>query len=68
MGNFRGGMMAFFMTLGVPIYALTMAQFAGFAMTHAIQMRQRDQMKKPIEEAEFIFAANSKSGVVASHV
>jgi hypothetical protein len=60
MGNFRGGMMALFMTFGCPIYAITMAQFAGMAMSHAIQMRQKDQMKKPIEEAEFIFAANSK--------
>ena len=50
--------MAIYMTFGCPLYALTCAQFAGSVLSYAIELRQAKLLREPIEEAEFIFAAN----------
>eukprot|EP01034_Spumella_vulgaris_P036957 gene36957-45590_t len=58
MGNVRGSLMGVFMMIGVPLYACTLGQFAKIAITRAIEAREARLLKRPIEDAEFIFAAN----------
>ena len=58
MGNMRGSLMGVFMMIGVPIYACTLAEFAKIAIAHAIEAREAKLLSRPINDAEFIFAAN----------
>jgi hypothetical protein len=58
MGQVRGSMMAIFMTFGCPLYAITCGQFASSIMAYATELRQAKLLRAPIQEAEFIFAAN----------
>lgn len=58
MGTLRGSLMGVFMMIGVPIYACTMAQFARSAVARVVESREAKLLSRPIEDAEFIFAAN----------
>ncbi|MCL4418116.1 MAG: hypothetical protein M1365_15765, partial [Actinobacteria bacterium] len=58
MGNTRGGLMGVFMMIGVPLYAFTLAQFSRLVVGFIVYARQDEQMNQPIEDVDFIFAAN----------
>lgn len=58
MGNFRGSMMGFFMMVGVPIYAVAFGQYARLVISKTVQYQEEKLLNRPIEDAEFIFAAN----------
>ena len=58
MGNLRGTLMGIFMMVGVPLYAAAIGQFAHIAVGRAIAAREEKMLSRPIEDAEFIFAAN----------
>ncbi len=58
MGNVRGTLMGVFMMIGVPLYAAAIGQFAHLAVGRAIAAREEKMLRRPIEDAEFIFAAN----------
>lgn len=58
MGNMRGTVMGVFMMVGVPLYAATISHFARITVGKAMKARQEELISRPIEDAEFIFAAN----------
>jgi hypothetical protein len=58
MGNMRGSLMGVFMMVGVPLYAAAIGQFAHIAVGRAMARQEEKMLSRPIEDAEFIFAAN----------
>jgi hypothetical protein len=58
MGDMRGSVMGILMMAGVPIYALAMGQYARFFISQTIRYREQELLNRPIEDAEFLFAAN----------
>lgn len=58
LGSLRGGFMGFFMMLGVPLYCVTIGQVARITVAASLQEHQKQLLRKPIEDADFIFAAN----------
>eukprot|EP01031_Cornospumella_fuschlensis_P036791 gene36791-44631_t len=58
MGDFRGSIMGAYMMLGIPLYAATLAEWAQLAVAKALRKREQDLLNTPIEDAEFLFAAN----------
>ena len=70
MGYMRGGMMGTYMLLGVPIYACTMAQFAGITIQKAVVQDRINMLAKPISESEFKYCSGvlSPAGSVTLNV
>lgn len=58
LGSLRGGIMGFFMMIGVPLYCVTIGQVARITVAASLQEHQKQMLRKPIEDADFIFAAN----------
>lgn len=58
LGVLRGGVMGLYMQIGVPLYAVTLAQVSRFAVSYALREREDQLLNKPIEDADFLFAAN----------
>lgn len=58
MGSFRGAIMGIYMLFGVPIYAAAMAQMARYTIGWLLRQRQEMLLNRPIEDAEFLLAAN----------
>jgi hypothetical protein len=50
--------MGFFMMIGVPLYCVTIGQVARITVAASLQEHQKQMLRKPIEDADFIFAAN----------
>lgn len=57
-GAVRGGLMGFYMMLGVPIYAIFIAQVARYTVIMALRAREDKLLNTPITDADFLFAAN----------
>ena len=49
-GLVRGALMGVFMLFAVPIYACTMAQFAGIVIERAVQDSRMKLLQKPIQK------------------
>jgi hypothetical protein len=57
-GTLRGGLMGFYMMIGVPLYAITLAQISRFAVDATMEARQQSLLNAPITDADFLFTAN----------
>ena len=53
----RGVFLGFFILVGVPLYAVTLGQFAGIAVEHAAEQKRKERMEQPIESRDFHYAA-----------
>jgi hypothetical protein len=58
MGDMRGAVMATYFLIGVPIYAITIAQYAIIFFGPLSIAQEQKLMDRPIEDAQFLFAAN----------
>lgn len=55
--NERAVYLGFFMLIGVPLYAVTVGQFAGLAVVRAAEAKRRERMQQPIEAHDFHYAS-----------
>ncbi len=58
MGDFRGTVMGVYFLIGVPIYAITIAQYARRLFGPLAVERELRLMDRPIEDSQFLYAAN----------
>lgn len=57
-GNLRGGIMGFYIMIGVPLYCVTLSQIARAVVTASLKGHVQRLLNKPIAVADFLFAAN----------
>lgn len=57
-GAFRASIMGMYFLIGVPIYFMTMGQFAGMGIQYVTHKFNKKLLKRPIETDEFLYAAN----------
>eukprot|EP01040_Poterioochromonas_malhamensis_P000159 gene158-165_t len=58
MGDLRGSVMGVYFLIGVPIYAITIAQYARLVFGPLAVERELRLMDRPIEDSQFLYAAN----------
>jgi hypothetical protein len=57
-GDFRGIFLSVYIMVGVPLFAVCVAQFAGVLIKRAVRKREVDILHTPLTEEEYQFAAN----------
>jgi hypothetical protein len=57
-GDVRGSLMSIWMMISVPLYATAFGQYARMAVKKTLRYREQNLLKRPMEDAEFLFAAN----------
>jgi len=57
-GDFRGIFLSFYISVGVPLFAVCVAQFAGVLIKQAVRKHEIDILHMPLSEEEYEFAAN----------
>jgi hypothetical protein len=62
MGTYRGTLMGLYLLAGVPIYAITISQWARRFFAEVAQQREDQIMSRPIEDVQFLYAASILSG------
>jgi hypothetical protein len=62
MGTYRGTIMGLYLLFGVPIYAITVSQWARRFFADVAQEREDQIMSRPIEDVQFLYAASILSG------
>lgn len=57
-GDFRGVFLSIYIAVGVPLFAVCVAQFAGVVIQRAVRKHEIDILHTPLSEEEYQFAAN----------
>lgn len=61
LGTFRAAFYTVYILVGAPLFALAMGQFAGVVVARAEAAAQLQQMSRPIQDREYIYALSLKN-------
>ena len=56
------------MLIGIPLYAVTLGQFAGMTVDHALEERREKLLERPIDAADFKYACTLLSSEASTTV